>query len=235
MNYFPTKKIVLLGMMTKMPVAGVVWQTVHYLVGFQRLGYEVYYVEAHARTPSMFMEAKGDDGSGKAATFIANVMKRFDLGDRWCFHALHEDGRYYGLSEKQIKQLYTEATLIINLHGGTQPLPEHAAGGRLVYLETDPVALQIELYDDLQETVDFLAPHCAFFTFGENYGNPDCKLPVSERFHFRPTRQPVVLDFWQPITMAMVCSSPRLAIGSRNGVRSASRERSTTGASTMSF
>ncbi len=28
--------------------------------------------------------------------------------------------------------------------------------------------------------------------------DPDCGLPVSERFHFKPTRQPVVLDLWQP-------------------------------------
>ena len=32
-------QIVVLGMMTKIPVAGVVWQTLHYLVGFERLGY----------------------------------------------------------------------------------------------------------------------------------------------------------------------------------------------------
>src|SRR5439155_3979721 len=85
---------------------------------------------------------------------------------------------------------------VINLHGGTVPLPEHYAGGRLVYLETDPVDLQIQLYNNDQEAIDFLEPHCAFFTFGENYGNPSCKLPVSERFQFRPTRQPVVCDFW---------------------------------------
>jgi hypothetical protein len=36
----------------------------------------------------------------------------------------------------------------------------------------------------------------AFFTFGENYGRPGCRLPVDGRFVFRPTRQPVVLDFW---------------------------------------
>src|SRR5262249_41110333 len=30
----------------------------------------------------------------------------------------------------------------------------------------------------------------------ENYGNSDCKLPAADRFHFKPTRQPVVLDFW---------------------------------------
>ncbi|CAA9295737.1 MAG: hypothetical protein AVDCRST_MAG93-4242, partial [uncultured Chloroflexia bacterium] len=194
------RKIVLLGMMSKHPVAGVIWQTVHYLVGFRRLGFDVYYVEAGAFQPSWLLVGRGEDGdrSAKAAAFIDGIMQRFDLGDRWAFHALHADGRCYGLSEVQLKQLYRSAALLINLHGATVPLPEHTATGRLVYLETDPVTPQIELYDDLQQTIDFLEQHCAFFTFGENYGNPGCKVPVSEHFDFRPTRQPVVLDFWQP-------------------------------------
>jgi len=89
-NILGKKKIVLLGMMTKMPVAGVVWQTVHYLEGFRRLGYDVYYVEAHARTPSMFMQTEQDDGTAKAAAFIASVCRRFDFADKWAYHALHE-------------------------------------------------------------------------------------------------------------------------------------------------
>lgn len=197
MNIRPKKKIVVLGMMTKMPVAGVVWQYVHYLVGFARLGYDVYYVESHARTPTMFMEHEHDDGTGKAAKFIAEVMNRFDLRDRWAFHAIHDDGRCLGLTELQLKHLYATADLLINVHGGTVPLPEHSATGRLIYLETDPVELQIELYNNLQATKDFLDPHCAFFTFGENYHNPDCKLPISEDYRFIPTRQPVICDFWQ--------------------------------------
>jgi hypothetical protein len=192
------RKIVVLGMMTKMPVAGVVWQTVHYLVGFQRLGYQVYYVEAHALNPSMFTDPQDQSGSARAAAFIDGVMRRFNLGDRWAYHALHDDGRCYGMSEGQLKQLYASADLIVNLHGGTEPQPEHWATNRLVYLETDPVRLQIELYDNLQQSIDFLTPHRAFFTFGENYGNPDCKLPVSPRFPFHPTRQPVLLDHWKP-------------------------------------
>lgn len=198
MNLLHKKKIVLLGMMSRIPVAGVVWQTVHYLVGFQRLGYDVYYVEAHGCTPTKLMEREDEDGSAKAAAFIDRVMRRFDLGGRWAFHALHADGRYYGMTEGQLKDLYKSAALIINLHGGTETLPEHAATGRLIYLETDPVQLQMELYHHSQGTIDFLEPHCAFFTFGENYGNADCQLPVAERFRFRPTRQPVVMDFWQP-------------------------------------
>jgi GT2 family glycosyltransferase len=189
-------KIVLLGMMTKMPVAGVVWQNLHYLLGFERLGYEAYYVEAHARTPSMLMRHADDDSSALAAELIGSVMRRFGLADRWAFHALHDDGRCFGMSELELRRLYGSADLLINLHGGTQPLPELAATGRLVYLETDPVQLQVELRHGRQETIDFLEPHCAFFTFAENWSNPDCGLPRDDRFHFHPTRQPVVLDLW---------------------------------------
>lgn len=191
-------KVVLLGMMTKMPVAGVVLQTMQYLIGLERLGYDAFYVESHARTPSMLMKRHDDDSSLLAADFLAKTMKRFGLEDRWAFHALHDDGRLFGMDDAVLTRLYREADLIINLHGGTQPLEEHSATGRLVYLETDPVQLQIELADGQQSTVDFLEPHVAFFTFGENLGNADCGLPVPDRFEFWPTRQPVVLDLWNP-------------------------------------
>jgi len=195
-NVMGPKKIVLLGMMSKIPVAGVVWQTAHYLEGLRRLGYDVYYVEAHARTPTTLMSTEQDDGSALAATFIDRACRRFGFGGRWAYHALHDDGRVYGMSEAELMRLYGSAHAIINLHGGTEPRPEHYATNRLVYLETDPVQLQIELSENRPETIAFLEPHCAFFTFGENYGRPGCGLPVSDRFRFLPTRQPVVTDFW---------------------------------------
>jgi GT2 family glycosyltransferase len=189
-------KIVVLGMMTPMPVAGVVWQNLHYVLGFERLGFEAYYVETHARTPAMLMSDPQDDSSALAAGFIASVMRRFGLADRWAFRALHDDGRCFGMSELQLERLYGDAELLINLHGGTWPRPELAATGRLVYLETDPVQLQLELEHGLEETIGFLDPHCAFFTFAENWGNPDCDLPQQDRYQFLPTRQPVVMDLW---------------------------------------
>ena len=189
-------KIVLLGMMTKMPVAGVVWQNLHYMLGFERMGYEAYYVETHARTPSMLMSHEDDDGSALAAEFIAAIMRRFGLAERWAFRALHDDGCCFGMSELELERLYGSAELLINLHGGTQPLPELAATGRLVYLETDPVQLQLELGHGVAETLDFLEPHCAFFTFAENWGTAECRLPRQERFRFTATRQPVVIDLW---------------------------------------
>ena len=195
-----TKKIVVLGMTSRHPVAGIVWLTMQYLIGLERLGYEAYYVEAHGATPKMFMRAD-DDGSVRAAAFIDAMMRRFDLADRWALHALHSDGRYYGLSESQVKSLYQSATLILNLHGGTTPLPEHVATGRLVYLGTDPVAREIEVHQQVQETIDLLDQHNVLFTWGENYGRPDCGVPISTRFQFLPTRQPVVVDLWASLDL----------------------------------
>ena len=45
------KKIVVLGFMGGCPIAGVVWQHIHYIVGLQRLGHEVWYVEDGLRYP----------------------------------------------------------------------------------------------------------------------------------------------------------------------------------------
>ncbi len=196
MNIRQPKKIVILGMMTKIPVAGHVWLIAHYMVGLRRLGFDPYYVEAHARTPSMLMTSKTDDSSALAAAFIDKVLRRFDMGDRWAFHALHDDGRCYGMSDAQLKQLYASAELIVNLHGGTVALPEHQATGRLIYLETDPVELEIELFNQDAGTVAFCAPHVAFFTWGLNYNHPDCRVPLPPQFPFRHTRPPVLCDLW---------------------------------------
>jgi hypothetical protein len=195
------KKIVVLGMMARSPVAGMVWLTMQYVVGLNRLGYDTYYVEAHARTPSTFTESATEDGSVNAAAFIDGTMRWFGLPDgHWAFQALHSDRQCYGLSELQLNELYRTADLIINLHGGTMLLPEHIANGRLLFLETDPVEFAIYLAQNLQEMVDYMAPHSTFFTWGENYGKPDCRTPVSDRFDFKPTRQPVVVDLWHPFS-----------------------------------
>jgi hypothetical protein len=191
------RKIVLLGMMTRIPVAGAVWGTMHYLVGLERLGYEPYYVEAHARTPTMLMRHEDDDSSALAAGFIDGVMRRFGMADRWAFHALHDDGRVHGMSDTALADLYRDAAMIINYHGGTVPLPEHTASNRLVYLGTDPVDIEIEVRQGRRETIDFLAQHQSFWTWGLNLGRPDCRVPLPLPFDFKPMPPAVVCDLWE--------------------------------------
>jgi hypothetical protein len=94
--------------------------------------------------------------------------------------------------------LYRSAALIINYHGCTVPLPEHAETGRLVYLETDPVGLEIELHRNHREALDFVAPHRAFFTWGLNYGSADCRVPMPSGLQFRHSPPAILTDIWQP-------------------------------------
>ena len=182
--------------MATMPFAGVVWQTMQYLIGLERLGFDVFYVEAHAVSPRHFVAHAGDDGAAGAAAFLDRVLRRFDFGDRWAFHALDSDSRCYGLGEARLHALYASSEVILNLHGGTRPRPEHVATNRLVCIATDPVQIEIELHQRAAATIRFVEAHRALFSFGENYARPGCLLPVSPRFTILPTRQPVVLDLW---------------------------------------
>lgn len=196
-NSVRKKTIVLLGMMSKMPVAGNMWLVAQYIVGFTRLGYEVYYVEAHGIRPAgRFLQPGDEYGITGICDFLGSMMRRFDMSTRWAYHALYGNGQCYGLTDQQLDHLYGKADLIINLHGATTPLAEHVATGRLVYLETDPVAAELGIFNGNQQTIDLLTAHNLFFTWGLNYGNSDCGVPLPPGITFHPTCPPIVLDFW---------------------------------------
>ena len=46
-------KVILLHFVGQMPLAGIAWQAMHYLVGLQRLGYEVWYIEDGGANPTI--------------------------------------------------------------------------------------------------------------------------------------------------------------------------------------
>jgi len=104
------------------------------------------------------------------------------------------------MSESAARQAFANAAAVINLSGGTLPRPEHRSSGAFIYLETDPVAPEIELHHGVEATREFMAAHTAHFTYGENLGAADCKVPLPPApFQFHATRQPIVLDLWEPL------------------------------------
>lgn len=192
------RRIVVLGMMTHYPIGGIAWLTMPYVVGLARLGFEVTYLETHAVWPTQFTSpGETGDGSAAAAAYVERVMSYFGNPARWAFHARHSDGRYYGLSEGEVAAAVAGADLILNLHAGTEPYDELAETGRLVCIDTDPVGLQVEASSGVSERVELLERHAAFFTWGENIGQPDCGVPLPAGFDFRPTRVPVLVDLWR--------------------------------------
>ena len=197
-------RLVIMGILGRTPLAGVSWQVLHFLEGFRRLGSDVYYIEdtgGWAYNPLQKIrdhETEGIHASNceYAVDHVAKIMSWFGLQDRWCYRS-RVDGRFFGLSEREVSRLFESADALVNLTGSTQLLEEHVRVPVRIYLETDPVARQIELIQGDRKAIDLLEAHTHYFTYGENLGAPDCAVPVT-RFNYLPTRQPIVLDWWAP-------------------------------------
>lgn len=190
-------RLVVLGIMGRTPLAGVVWQALHYLEGFRRLGVDVYYVEDTGDWPYDPEQNTLTDNCTYAVNYIGELMARYALSDRWAYRAAAHDGRTFGLSESQFLRLFERADALVNLTGSTVIRAEHLRVPVRIYLETDPVLPQIEVAKGSAFYIDLLNAHTHHFTYGENLGAPDCGVPVG-RFNYHPTRQPIVLDWWPP-------------------------------------
>src|SRR5437764_7657661 len=81
------KKLVVMGFMGSCPIAGVIWQHVHYIVGLQRLGHDVYYVEDSARLPYNPETFEVNNEFDYAARLLARLAREFDFENRWAFCA----------------------------------------------------------------------------------------------------------------------------------------------------
>jgi len=77
------ERLLVLGLVGQYPVAGVAWQAIHYLVGLERLGWEVYYVEDSGAAPYDPRSGGRTDDCSYACQYIADMMRRIGLADRW--------------------------------------------------------------------------------------------------------------------------------------------------------
>jgi hypothetical protein len=191
------KRIVVMGFMGSMPIAGVIWQHVHYIAGLRRLGHDVYYIEDSARLPYNPETFEINNQFDYASQLLARLAREFRFKNRWAFCARYLRGRpTAGLSLKKVRQLYREADAILNICGAQELNDDLLACERLLYIESDPGVEQIKIDRGVRSTVNYLQHHHALFTFGENVGTKSFPVPT-HGFKWNPTRQPIVTDFWK--------------------------------------
>src|SRR6266511_6145686 len=191
------KKIVVMGFMGSMPIAGVIWQHIHYVVGLQRLGCDIYYIEDSARLPYNPQTFEVNNEFDYAAEVLDRLSQEFGFRSRWGFCARYlPRNPTAGLPLKRIRQLYREADAILNVCGTQELNDDLLASDRILYIESDPGVEQIKIDKRVKSTVDYLRRHRALFTFGENIGTKSFPVPT-HGFKWLPTRQPVVTDLWR--------------------------------------
>ena len=188
--------LILLHFAGQMPLAGIAWQAMNYLVGLRKLGYDVWYIEDHRTNPyDPRITSVAMDCCYNVAC-LRRAMEQHGFGERWAYWDAINDV-YHGLSRGRVRSLYAEADALINLCGATRLREEHLRCPVRILIDTDPVYEQLKYAAADPAVRSYLDAHTHFFTYGANLGTALCPIPLSG-VPWRPTRPPVDLDLWPP-------------------------------------
>ena len=198
-------RVVVTGLAATYPLGGVFWDYIQYVLGFHLLGHEVLYLEdtgkwCYRPTRQTFVES-GEEN----AQFLDQQLRRLNpcLGDRWSYR--DSTGRVFGWPREQTVRFCRDADLFLHISASCWMREEYFEADRVAFIDSDPMYTQASAprYEsgdagpDEVDRIEMLKRHDRFFTFGENIGHEECRIPRN-LFDWVPTRQPIVLDCFEP-------------------------------------
>jgi len=185
-------RIIVTGLVGQYAFGGVAWDYLQFVEGFRQLGHDAYYLEDTETWPYDPLQNTVTGDCRYNVQYLGDVMKRLGLEGRWAYRNA-PDTTYHGLTESEVKKLCAHADLYVNVSGCGWMRPEYAAIPHRVFLDTDPMFTQVRFPPEM------ILAHNHLFTFAENIGRPECRVPtLGLKWH--TTRQPIVLDWWMPST-----------------------------------
>ena len=189
--------MIVTGLIAQYPLGGVTWDYLHYVLGFARLGHDVYYLEDTGQWP--YNPVAGGLGLDCAynVDYLAKVMSRFGLDDRWAYHfadKARQTSEWFGLSDLDRAAVVESADLLIDLSCALEQCERYRRVSRLVLIDTDPVFTQIKLARGQRDFAAQVDAHDVHFSFGECLSD---RIPQTGH-RWRATRQPIVLSEWRP-------------------------------------
>jgi hypothetical protein len=125
----------------------------------------------------------------------ANFFHKIGFGDHWVFFDV-DRGFKYGPGATRMDTLLHESDLLVSF-GPVNRIPVELFRGRAaIFIDPDPIYLQLKLARGDQSLAAILDAHTRHFSFGENIGKPGSTLPTAG-YTWHPTRQPVAMDIWE--------------------------------------
>jgi glycosyltransferase involved in cell wall biosynthesis len=197
-------RIVVTGLAITYPFGGVFWDYLQYVLGFHQLGHDVLYIEDTGRwCYSPRYQTFIEDGSDNASRFAKHLHQLTDaLDNRWFYR--DGAGHEYGLSWQQVVAFCRTADLFLHISAACRMREEYWAAKCVAFIDSDPMYTQASvpayldgsLDEESHQRIEALRRHDRCFTFGENIGRSDCRIPTG-LFDWRPTRQPILFDHFQ--------------------------------------
>lgn len=193
-------RIIVGGFLGLLPAGGVTWDYVQYPVGLAELGHDVFYIE-DTRLWSIYQKEGSDWGDCSASVeHLKNVCEWFGLSNRWAYRD-EASGGCFGLSLEKVYEICRTADVFINISCANVLRDEYMKIPVRALIDSDPMFTQIQAHSQAVFTPGqsgmrrALEGHTHHFTFGENVGHEDCRMPPCG-VDWKPTRQPVCLRYW---------------------------------------
>lgn len=184
--------IIVAGSVAQRPYhGGHAWVFLQYLLGFQRLGYDVHFVDRLDR--GMCVDADGRPcafGSSVNLRYLRDLMERFGLEDSWTL--VHDRDEVAGRPRKDVVELARRAVMVLNVMGYLDDEDILAAAPLRVFLDIDPGFGQ--MWHDLGLARPFDG-HDRHVTVGSGVGRDGCLIPTCG-LDWVTTLPPVELSEW---------------------------------------
>jgi hypothetical protein len=188
-------RIIVTGLIAQYPLGGVTWDYFQYVLGLARLGHDVYYFEDTGQWPYHPVEGGVGQGCALNVEYLADVMLRFGLADRWAYQFPWQS-QWFGLPDSKRREVIRSADLLINVSCSLARPEEYREVRRLAYIDSDPVFTHVKLARGQADFRKLIDAHDVHFSFGERLSP---SVPATGH-DWRPTRQPIVLSEWHPAT-----------------------------------
>src|SRR5262249_48864205 len=169
-----------------------------YVLGLERLGHRVFFIEDSDDYPSCYDPARNETGIDPTygLSFAREVFSRLGFADAWTYYDAHTK-RWLGPGADRALEVCRNADMLLNFSGVNPLRPWTMQIPTRVFIDTDPVFTQVRHLQE-PEARRRAAAHTAFFSFGENISSGTATCP-RDGFPWRATRPPVVFDTW-PVT-----------------------------------
>jgi hypothetical protein len=189
-------KIVVLGYIVRGPLGGLVWHHFQYVYGLAQMGHEVLFLEDSEEYAACYNpetnELSEDPTFG--ISFLKEIFEKYGLNTNWAYFDFHTNS-WFGKTKNEVKEFLSNADIVLNI-SGVNPLREWTSKiPKRVFIDTDPVFTQVRHLTD-PDALNLARQHNVFFTFGENFGKPNCTIP-DDGLNWKATRQPVAMELWE--------------------------------------
>jgi hypothetical protein len=178
-------RIILGSYMVRYPLGGMLSWVLQWILGFEQLGHEIYFVEKSGYSNACFDPVKrvmSDDCSHGIKT-VSALFEQFGMQNRWCF--VDSEGEYHGISRSGMESIFQSADIFIDMGTHGSWMEEAEKAGKRILVDGEPGFTQMKMEKTL-ENGKSLPEYDYFYSNGYNIGTRS----------WRPVFNPVVFDLY---------------------------------------